>query len=157
MMLWEELRESLIFLDTEEMPDRDGILNKMGNALVREGYVKDTYRKALIQREKQFPTGLDIYGIGVAIPHTDSCHVNKAGTALGILKNPVLFRHMEDESIIVKVRVIFMLAVLRPEPHLERLNSVLNIIQDVGVLERLLSADQRKDVIRIIKAKEETL
>lgn len=157
MMLWEELRESLIFLDMKEMQDRDRILNEMGNILIREGYVKDTYVKALIQREKQFPTGLDIYGIGVAIPHTDSCHVNKAGTAIAILKKPVIFHHMEDESIMVKVRVIFMLAVIKPEAHLERLNSILKIIQDVGVLEQLLSAAERKDVIQIIKAKEETL
>lgn len=155
-MLWEELKESLIFLNGEEKCEND-ILKKMGGALICEGYAKDTYVQALLLREKRFPTGLDIHGIGVAIPHTDPIHVKKEGVALAVLKEPVVFRHMEDKRVRVSVRLIFMLAVLNPEAHLTRLQCVLKIIQDAEVLGQLLAAKGQKDIIRIIKAKEDTL
>lgn len=153
-MLWEDLKESLIFLDTEETCKKE-ILERMGGALIREGYAKDTYIRALLQREKDFPTGLDIQGIGVAIPHTEPCHVKKEGMALAVLKNPVTFRHMEDEKLKVDVRLIFMLAVLNPKTHLKHLQCVLNMIQDAKVLGQLLTAKGPEDIIRIIKTKEE--
>ena len=77
--------------------------------------------------------------------------------ALAVLKEPVIFRHMEDEGLPVAVRLIFMLAVLNPEAHLKRLQCVLNIIQDARVLGQLLAAEGQKDIIRIIKTKEEML
>lgn len=155
-MLWEELKESLIFLNVQEKCGKD-ILKKMGDAMIREGYAKDTYVQALLQREEKFPTGLDIHGIGVAIPHTDPCHVKKEGVALAVLKEPVTFRHMEDEGLQVAVRLIFMLAVLNPEAHFKRLQCVLNIIQNAEVLGQLLVSKGQKDIIRIIKMKEEIL
>lgn len=155
-MLWEELKESLIFLHGEETCEEE-ILKKMGHTMICEGYARDTYVQALLRREKNFPTGLDIHGIGVAIPHTEPCHVKKEGVALAVLKEPVIFRHMEDEGLSVAVRLIFMLAVLNPEAHLKRLQCVLNIIQDARVLGQLLAAEGQKDIIRIIKTKEEML
>ena len=155
-MLWEELKESLIFLNREEKCEKD-ILKKMGGALVSEGYAKDTYVQALLRREQDFPTGLDIHGIGIAIPHTDPCHVKKEGAALAVMKEPITFRHMEDEGVQVAVRLIFMLAVSDPEIHLKRLQCVLNVIQDAEALGQLLTARDKKDIIRIIKTKEDTL
>lgn len=153
-MLWEELKEPLIFLNMKETCGQD-ILKKMGTAMIHEGYAKDTYVQALLQREKNFPTGLDIHGIGVAIPHTDPCHVKKEGVALAVLKDPVIFRHMEDERVQVAVRVIFMLAVLNPETHLKHLQCVLKMIQDAELLGQLLESKGQKDIIRVIKRKEE--
>lgn len=155
-MLWEELKESLIFLNNDEKCKKD-ILKKMGEALISEGYAQTTYVQALLRREQSFPTGLDIQGIGVAIPHTDPRHVKREGVALAVLKEPITFRHMEDEGIQVAVRLIFMLTVLDPEAHLKRLQCVLSIIQDAEVLRKLLTAREKKDIIRIIKTKEEAL
>lgn len=153
-MIWRELKESLIFLELEET-DYKAVLQRMGTSMIREGYARDTYVQALLERERTFPTGLDIHGIGVAIPHTDVCHVKKEGIALAVLKKPVVFRQMGDESIQVPVRFIFMLAVLNPDGHLQRLQSVLDIIQDAGLLEQLFNARECGDIIRMIREKEE--
>lgn len=146
----EEWKESLVFLDLKETCETD-ILKKMAEAMVREGYARDTYVEALLQREKSFPTGLDIHGIGIAIPHTDPCHVRKEGIALAVLKEPVIFGSMEDDRRTVAVRLIFMLAVLEAEVHLERLQSILNIIQDAEVLAQLLAARDQKQILQIIR------
>lgn len=60
--------------------------------MFEKGYVKSTYIDAVLEREKTLPTGLDIGEMCVAIPHTDSKHVNESNVALAVLKNPVEFR-----------------------------------------------------------------
>ncbi|MGI6110116.1 MAG: PTS sugar transporter subunit IIA [Eubacteriaceae bacterium] len=154
-MIWEELNESLIFtgIDTR---DFTGIMEKLGGAMIQEGYAKDSYVEALVKREKEFPTGLDINGIGIAIPHTDVSHVNKQGIAIGRLKNPVTFIQMgtEDE---VPVRLIFMLSVKDPNAHIDQLQRIVDIIQDQDVLNKLLEVKDASQIIEVIKEKESTL
>ncbi len=47
----------------------------------------------------------------VAIPHTDSKHVNESNVAVGILKNPVKFNSMIDPKDRLDVELVFLLAV----------------------------------------------
>lgn len=155
-MIWEELKEALVMPEMEADSCQD-VFRKLGGALMEKGYVKETYVDALTAREKEFPTGLDIGGIGVAIPHTDASHVNKAGVAIAVLKKPVTFIHMATDDQEVAVSLIFMLAVVDPNAHLEELQKILGIIQDTGVLDKLLKAKNAEKLIEIIKEKEITL
>ncbi len=88
--------------------------------------VTDTYRSALIEREKMFPTGLDMEFLGkdlpnVAIPHTDTIHNLTENVVVVRLAKPVTFHnmiapdkevyHYSSLSSIIQVRVkqIFLL------------------------------------------------
>lgn len=149
-MIWEQLQESLMIMDMEADFCTD-VFTQLGGALMREGYTKDSYIDALIAREKDYPTGLDIDGIGVAIPHTDVSHVNRAGIAIGVLKHPVTFIQMGTDDEEVRVRLVFMLAVVDPGAHIDELQRVLAVIQDTDVLERLLEAEDTAEIIEIVK------
>ena len=155
-MIWEELKESLIIIGMEAKSSQD-VFEQLGGALTKEGYTKDSYIEALSARETNYPTGLDINGIGVAIPHTDVSHVNKAGIAIGILKEPVPFIQMATDDEVVKVKLVFMLSVIDPNAHLEELKQILAIIQDTDVLKKLTETDEKQQIIKIIKEKEITL
>lgn len=155
-MIWEEMEESVIFLNLEAA-DSGEVLKKVGTALVSEGYAKDTYVNGLIEREENFPTGLNIDGIGIAIPHTETCHVEKDGMALAVLKKPVKFFQMGTDSESIDVRLVFMLAVKDPGRHLKRLQRILDLIQDSSVLAQLLKAKDEKEIIQMIRKKEEIL
>lgn len=155
-MIWEEMKESLIFLNLEAAYSGE-VLKKVGAALVCEGYAKESYVNELTKREEKFPTGLDINGIGIAIPHTDACHVKKEGLALAVLKTPVRFGQMGTDSEYIDVQLVFMLTVKDPGRHLKRLQRILELIQDSSVLAQLLNAQDKKEVIRIIRKKEESL
>ena len=74
-----------------DVNDNEEVINELGTMLLKKGYVKDTYINAVIERERILPTGLDLGELGVAIPHTDSQHVNQANIAVGLLKNPIEF------------------------------------------------------------------
>lgn len=155
-MIWEELDKALIFHDIDVKNWKD-VMTKVGGTLIHEDYAKESYIEALIAREKEFPTGLDVDGIGVAIPHTDVTHVKKPGIAIAVLKNPVDFIQMGSDDDIVKVQLIFMLAVVDPSAHLERLQRILGIIQDTDILKKLLSVKDKNQIIEIIKEKEKEL
>lgn len=155
-MIWEELKESLIVIGMEAASSQD-VFAQLGGALTREGYTKTSYVAALAAREKDYPTGLDINGIGVAIPHTDVSHVNKAAIAIAVLKEPVKFIQMATDDEEVKVKLVFMLSVVDPDAHLEELKQILAVIQDTAVLEKLTAATEKQEIIEIIKEKEKEI
>ena len=155
-MIWEQLDKELIHIGVEASNCEEA-LTALGKVFIKEGYCKETYIEALKEREKEFPTGLDINGYGVAIPHTSVTHVNKAGTGIAILKSPVTFLQMGTDDEEVEVGILFMLAVVEPQQHLQDLKRILAIIQDNAVLSSLAVAKSKEEIINIIKEKELTL
>ena len=152
-MVWEQLKENLIFPELE-VKDSSEIMEKMGNLFIKEGLCKESYINALIRRESEFPTGIDVDGFGIAIPHTDVSHVNEAGIGIATLKEPIKFIQMGTDDEEVDTKVVVMLAVDDPKKHLSTLQSILEILQDKNVLFRLSNAKNKQDVIEIIKNKE---
>ena len=153
-MVWEELGEKRIFLNLRA-EKKERVLQILGKAMIEEGYAEDGYVEALIEREQEFPTGVDIRGVGIAIPHTDADYVKKAGIALAVLEEPVKFYRMGREDELVEVQLVFMLAIKNPEAHLSYLQQILGVIRDTAVLKKLTEAKEKSEVIEIIKAKEE--
>ena len=154
-MIWEELNEPLIMLDVQAktMPD---VMRAVGGALTEQGYGKATYVDALIERETEYPTGLDIDGVGIAIPHTAVDYVDNAAIAVAKLAQPVTFEEMGTDGT-VDVKLVFMLCVTDPKAHLADLQRIIAIVQDKSVLETLLTAGSAQDVIDTIKEKELSL
>lgn len=102
--------ESLIFTDID-VNSREELLRTMATNLFRKGLVKESFIDAVIEREKTFATGLPTNGISVAIPHTDSEHVNKKAISVAILKEPVKFGVMGEIGAETPVQIVFMLAI----------------------------------------------
>lgn len=153
-MIWEELKTKLIFIDLEAKDTKE-VFEQVGGAFIKEGYAKETYIQGLIDREAEFPTGLDIDGFGVAIPHTPVEHVNKTGTAIAVLRNPVTFHEMGgDDEDTVEARLIIMFCVDQPSAHIDKLQRTITIIQDKEVLGKIEKAKEPQEIINIIKDKE---
>ena len=152
-MIWNEL-DSGLFAVGLDAKTKDDIMESMGGRFVELGYCKPSYVQALKDREVEFPTGIDIDGAGVAMPHTDVSHVNRAGIGIATLKEPVEFVHMATDDVPVEVRVVFMLAVDNPNKHLEKIQNILAVFQDKQALERIMSAKEADEIVEIIKEKE---
>ena len=153
-MIWEELKTKLIFIDLDAKDTKE-VFEQVGGAFIKEGYAKETYIQGLIDREAEFPTGLDIDGFGVAIPHAPVEHVNKTGTAIAVLRNPVTFHEMGgDDEDTVEARLIIMFCVDQPSAHIDKLQRTITIIQDKEVLGKIEKAKEPQEIINIIKDKE---
>ncbi|MEG0366473.1 MAG: PTS sugar transporter subunit IIA [Coprobacillus sp.] len=127
------------------------VIDKLGAELVKKGYVQPEYVTATIDREKLYPTGLNINGdIKTAIPHADCCYVNQAQIAFASLKEPVGFKNMEDPTSYIDVKVVFMLAVKDPSQQVEFLQKFMELFQDellIKQLSKLKDVNQIKQII----------
>lgn len=48
---------------------------------------------------RKYPTGLHTDGLLIAMPHTDSAHVNEACISIARLENPIPFHEMGNKKI----------------------------------------------------------
>ena len=152
-MIWEDMKESLIFRDLQ-VSDNKEALEILGNAMLQEGYVMEDFPVAVWQREQNFPTGLNVDGIGVAIPHTEAHHVKKEGIALAILKDTVEFGSMGDENCRIPVKIIIMFTVAGKEKHIDRLMQIVRLLQDRKFLTGILAAEDKKKIIETVRQRE---
>lgn len=104
--------KDLIFcLDVE---NQEQLFDKVAKLLEERQIVTSTYREALIEREKSFPTGLDMEFLGkdlpnVAIPHTDIVHNLTENVVVVRLKKPVTFHNMIAPDKEVEVSLLFFI------------------------------------------------
>ncbi|MDR2460610.1 MAG: PTS sugar transporter subunit IIA [Deltaproteobacteria bacterium] len=129
-------------------------LKTVGQMLIDSGLCKESYLEALVKREKEFPTGLDMGGFGVAIPHTDVTHVNSSGLAMAVLDKPVTFTLMGMDDEFVEVKLICAMAIDNPNQHLDMVEALLHLLRDKSFLNDLAEARSPEDFLSIIRAKE---
>lgn len=140
------LHEDLIFLNYKASSFEELIRN-FSDILYQKGYVKKSYTDALLEREKQFPTGLNTPGINIAMPHTFPEHVNKATILIATLQEPISFHEMGNSTNTVNAKLIFMLAVTDPKGHLEILSKLMSIFSQEDKLLDLYNSSTQKEII----------
>ena len=108
--------------------------------------VKDSYLDAIKDREKSFPTGLEFQNYGIAIPHTDSEHVNSESIVINILDEPVKFEQMATEGLYTDVNIIVMLAIKNKENQVPYLQTLIEIFQDEQKVNVLIGNGSNKEL-----------
>ena len=114
------------------------------------GLFKSTWLEAVIKRESEFPTGLPTL-IPVAIPHTDSVHVNADGVGFFKLKNPIEFGEMGSLDEKVQVKMILPLLITNPAEQVDLLMAVIGALQDADFLNALNVASSSEEIISIFR------
>lgn len=133
-----------------EANSKEEALRLLGSRLIEQEYVKEDFIESLLEREKNYPTGLPTEPFGVAIPHTDGDRVHKSTVAFASLKNPVKFLMMGTDDKLVDVKLIFMLALKSPDDQLEMLQKLMELIQDPEMVSKLVqvkSADELNGLV----------
>ena len=97
-----------------EADNQEQLFDQVATLLEEKKIVTDTYRSALIEREKMFPTGLDMEFLGkdlpnVAIPHTDTIHNLTENVVVVRLAKPVTFHNMIAPDKEVEVSLLFFI------------------------------------------------
>ena len=124
----------------DEPGDYQRVEQTLADTLLAQGYVKDTYAHALAEREKLFPTALEVGEVNVAIPHCDTEHVNDPAVCVGLLKKPVAWRRMDDPDATCDVSLVFMLALNESHAHLAMIQKIVGIIQDQGLSKKVAAS-----------------
>lgn len=146
------IKEDLILLDLDAK-DNFEVLEKMTKLLLDKGYVKESFREAVIEREKVFPTGIKTGTINIAIPHADSEHVLAPAIAATVLSNPIYFNRMDMPDQKIPVKIVFMLAIKNSNEQLSSLKELMELLQSLYLLESLYKARTPKEFPTILQSK----
>lgn len=134
-----------------EAENSEEVLSKLGELLFVSGYVKDSFVNGAIEREKNFPTGLELGGeYNAAIPHTDIEHVIKPGLALAILKKPVNFKNMGNKEQDVPCRLVFVMALNEAHAQVDMLRELATVLQRPETLKKLIDSVEYTDIVEAL-------
>jgi PTS system galactitol-specific IIA component len=122
----------------------------LAERLVQLGYAKDTYPQAIAERETNYPTGLDVEGINAAMPHCDIANVNNPAICVGVLKNPVAWRKMDDPDATCQVSLVTMLALTEAHAHIDMLTKVVALIQNQDLMKQIVGSDNADEIYKLI-------
>ena len=142
--------EQVVLLQVDARDAEDAIRTG-ANALQEKGLVKDTYCENVLKRESKYPTGLMTGDICVAIPHTDTVHVNRSQVAVLQLKHPVIFKAMDDIHQDVPARLIFMLAMKEPHEQVDMLTKLMGMFGQQDLLQKFTECRTSEEVLSIVK------
>lgn len=112
---------------------QDEILKKIYDQLVQQGYVKENFLEHIIEREHNFPTGLNLNTLGddlpnIAVPHTEGAFVNTSLIVPAALKKPVIFHNMIKPQEEIEVKFLFMLLDDHPDGQAQLLSKVMDFL-----------------------------
>lgn len=147
MNIEEVLSENLIVLNMkarnkeEAIRELTEILYKEGKIFDKELFVKDVYL-----REAEGQTGL---GNHIAIPHGKSDTVQVTSIIFGRTINDLIWESPDDKP----VHVVILFAVRNVDKttvHLKLLSQVAMALADDETLEKLLTTQDKKEIIRLL-------
>ena len=130
----------------------DEAIKKVGEILKNAGYVNEAYIESVLEREKNFPTGMPLMGSAIAIPHaTPEGNVLKNGIAVAKMSKPVTFHSMEDPSETVEAELVFLLALKDSGQHLEILRQMFTSFQNPNVIKALKDSKTESEILEIME------
>lgn len=120
--------------------DTETMLNELAGLLVEQGYVKESYPEALIQREREYPTGLALEdNLNVAIPHADIEHAIKQVLVIVRHKSGhFLFNRMESPDNSIAVKNAFLFIITEKNRYIKFLSNFVELFR----------SEEGRDVIR---------
>lgn len=136
----------LLNIDAESCQE---VLHLVSTHLFGEGKVKQSYEEHLVSREREYPTGLALGSINVAIPHTDYQYANTTQLLVATLKKPVEWHNMEDSEESIPVSVVVLSVFDKPEHQLEALQKIMGVLQNQELVAQIADADSAQQVIEL--------
>jgi PTS system galactitol-specific IIA component len=130
-----------------EATSKEEAIAKLSQRLQEVGFVKNDFQEAVLEREKEFPTGLPTKDFQIAIPHTDIDHVTHSALAIAVLKEPVSFHVMGSPKDEVDAKIIFLLAIADKNLQVKALSQLATIFQEGPALETIAKASSAEEII----------
>ncbi|MGF1657554.1 MAG: PTS sugar transporter subunit IIA [Verrucomicrobiales bacterium] len=101
---------------------------------------------ALRAREESMSTGI---GLGNAIPHASSVHLNEVVVAFGRSKEGINFEALDNLP--VQFVVMFVVPEGNFALHLKTLSAIAKILNEAGVREQLAKADDAEGIYDVLR------
>lgn len=130
-----------------EAVSQEEVVHQLCEHLAGQEAIVSGYEESLLEREEDYPTGLDLGEVCAAIPHTDPQYARDTKLVVATLASPVAWKNMEDPDDQVMVSVVVLSLFDKAEKQLEALKKIMGIIQDQDTLKQVLSASGPDEVV----------
>lgn len=130
--------------------DRKTLFSFITDQLLAKGIVEESYREALLLREQNHPTAMQLETMGVAIPHVDVEHVRHERLVVVTCPQGIEFNQAEDPDLTMKVHVIFFLLLKEKDEHLEFLMKLISLFQKTAEMNALLATTSVDEVVQML-------
>lgn len=130
--------------------DRKTLFSFITDQLLAKGIVEESYREALLLREQNHPTAMQLETMGVAIPHVDVEHVRHERLVVVTCPQGIEFNQAEDPDLTMKVHVIFFLLLKEKDAHLEFLMKLISLFQKTAEMNALLATTSVDEVVQML-------
>ena len=142
------VNEKYVLFDDTSKSQKE-LFEKVEVLLQKEGVVKEGFGKALLEREKNYPTGIGLNGFNIAMCHTDPEYSLQNEVMLIKLEDSLDFVSMETQEFI-PVNYVFILVLKDGGNHLEILQKLALIMQDKSEMEKIVNAKNKVELSEVI-------
>lgn len=134
-----------IILNTEFLNWEEAVIGS-SKPLFDKGKIEKRYIDTMIKNNLEYNAYFVIQK-GIALLHArPEDGVNDSGLVILTLKKPLNFGSEENDP----VSLIFCLATKNSEDHIDFLRNLMEIIDDEKNINKILSADKKEDIIKIL-------
>ncbi|GMA08748.1 PTS galactitol transporter subunit IIA [Tetragenococcus halophilus subsp. flandriensis] len=137
------VKKDIIFNDCL-FDDQEVFFRNAAATLENKGYVTGSFYEAIKKREKNYPTGLQLENLSIAIPHTDPENVVESFVAVYKLIKPIEFIQMATDDKKIKSEVVLILGIKDPKEQVGLLSQIIELFSNKGFVKRLKKADKKE-------------
>ena len=138
------INEDLILLH-QNFENAQGAISTLSILAKKQGLVDETYLPAILEREENFPTGLEL-PVNIAIPHIDT-GVKRSFVSIATLDKPVTFLNMDLSGDTLETKIIFVFGILNPKDQLEILKRFARSFAQKDKIQALADANSKKELM----------
>jgi len=146
-------KRELIF--TSDANTKDEIFEEVGQYLIEKEYVKDNFIDGVKEREKNYPTGLDLSPIGenvnnVAIPHTEVEYCLSKGISFVKLKNEIEFYNMIKPEEPLNAKYLFFIINNEKNGQTEVLSDLMDFLTKEENIKKLDEINNKDTLFKFL-------
>lgn len=123
---------------------------KIYQKLKQLNYIEGDYLNAIIEREKEYPTGLQTPFFNVAIPHTEPQFIKKPFIYMIKLKTPIAFGQMGTTDTLIDVDCTFVLGMEKGADQLVILQNLMDMFSNEEVMNNIRMANEEQGFYQIV-------
>lgn len=143
--------DSDFILLNQPVSDRESLFRQVNTLLCRKDIVNDTYLQALINREENNPTAMQLETMGVAIPHVDVEHVKREQLVVVTCPEGIEFKQAEDPDEVMTVHVVFFLLLKEKDAHIDFLMKLIGLFRQTEKMDAILSTHSPDEVKKFLE------
>ena len=152
-ILGDLVQKDLINMDNRSS-DKESFFSSAADTLVEYDFVEESFFQAINERERKYPTGLELPNIVIAIPHTDVEHIKKPFVYFNkMTQKSLTFVQMGTDDVEINPSYVIILGIKKPQEQVGLLSTMIELFSDEEFINDLNSLNNAEEVYELLKSK----